>query len=50
MCGGTDFHHPGHEGAIATCVKELPEDSFGLAEILKKGDFVFNMRGSIIIP
>lgn len=50
MCGGTDFHHPGHEGIIATCVKELPENSFELAEILKSGDFIFNMRGSIIIP
>ncbi len=50
VCGGTDFHHPGHEGIMATCVKEMPKNSFELAEIIKKQDFVFNMRGSIIIP
>ncbi len=50
MCGGTDFHHAGHEGSIATCVKEMPENSFDVAAILKKQDFVFNLRGSIIIP
>lgn len=47
---GTDFHHEGHQGLGATLIKELPEDSFGIAEILKSGDYLFNVAGSIIIP
>ena len=47
---GTDFHHEGHQGLGSILVKELPEDSFGIAEILKSGDYLFNVAGSIIIP
>ena len=50
VCGGTDFHHEGHEGAMATCTKTLPRSSFEVADILKKQDLVFDLRGSIIIP
>ncbi len=47
---GSDFHHEGHQGLGATRVKQLPEDSFGLAEILKSGDYLFDVAGSIVIP
>lgn len=47
---GTDFHHEGHQALGATLTKTLPEDSFGIAEILKSGDYLFNVAGSIIIP
>lgn len=47
---GTDFHHEGHQGLGATLMRKLPEDSFGIAEILKSGDYLFNVAGSIVIP
>ena len=47
---GTDFHHEGHQGLGATLTKTLPEDSIGIAEILKSGDYLFNVAESIIIP
>ncbi len=47
---GTDFHHEGHQGLGATLMKKLPCDSFEIAEILKKRDYLFNIAGSIVIP
>ena len=47
---GTDFHHEGHQGLGATLTKTLPDNSIGLAEILKSGDYLFNIAGSIVIP
>jgi hypothetical protein len=47
---GSDFHNPGLQGLGATLVKELPADSFGIAEILKSRDYLFDISGSIVIP
>ena len=47
---GTDFHHEGHQGLGATLTKTLPEDSVGIAEILKSRDYLFDVAGNIIIP
>lgn len=50
---GSDFHHLGlgHEGVAAIRTKKLPKDSFELAEILKSGDYVFEIGdNSIVIP
>ena len=47
---GTDFHHEGHQGLGAILTKTLPGDSFGIAEILKSRDYLFNIAGSIMIP
>ena len=48
---GTDYHHPGHEGLTALRSKILPEDSFGLAEILKSKDYIFEVAdNNLIIP
>ncbi|MBE6740660.1 MAG: PHP domain-containing protein [Ruminococcaceae bacterium] len=50
---GSDFHHPdkGHEAVSALRTKVLPEDSFELAEILKSGDYIFEIgEDSILIP
>jgi len=48
---GSDFHHPNrsHEGLAALRTKELPEDSFALAEILRSGDYVFELGGEAIV-
>ena len=48
---GTDYHHPGHEGLTALRSNILPEDSFGLAEILKSKDYIFEVAdNNLIIP
>lgn len=53
VTAGSDFHHPGrkHEGVTAILTKTLPEDSFGLADILRSGDYLLEAgRNHIIIP
>ncbi|MBQ7822031.1 MAG: PHP domain-containing protein [Clostridia bacterium] len=53
MTAGSDFHHPDkkHEGVGAIRTKTLPCDSFELAEILKSGDYLFEVGGnSIVLP
>lgn len=53
MVAGSDFHHPnlGHEGVAALRADSLPEDSFQLAALLKKGDYLLEAgRNNIIIP
>ena len=50
VTGGTDFHHRGHEGQLFTCFKELPKDSFHLAQLLKSGDYIFRMGDCVILP
>ena len=50
---GSDFHHKcvNHEGVGALRTKVLPEDSYELAEILKSGDYIFDIADNeIIIP
>lgn len=53
LTAGSDFHHPdcGHEGVTALRTAVLPENSFELAEILKSGDYVFEVgESSIVLP
>ena len=50
---GSDLHHPrlGHEAISALRTSELPEDSFGIASILKSRDYLLEIAGnSIILP
>ncbi|MBR5809101.1 MAG: PHP domain-containing protein [Clostridia bacterium] len=50
---GSDFHHLGrnHEGVSALRTKVLPKDSFHLAQILKSGDYVFEIgETAIVLP
>ena len=47
---GSDFHHEGHQGLGAIMTKTLPDDSLGLAQILKSRDYLFNVSGDIVIP
>jgi len=48
---GTDFHHvlPGYVAAAALRCRELPEDSFDLAKLLKSGDFIFEVGDQFIL-
>lgn len=43
VTGGTDFHHPGHEGLCATLTNEKITDSFKFAEALKSGNYGFQI-------
>ena len=48
---GGDCHDIGDHGLTALRCKTLPEDSFQLAQVLKTGDYVFEIGGgSIWIP
>ena len=50
---GSDFHHKNvdHEAVSALRTKYLPKDSFELANILKSGDYIFEIgESSLIIP
>lgn len=48
---GGDYHHKnrGHEGVSALRTKVLPKDSFELAEILKSGDYIFEIGGDALV-
>lgn len=50
ITGGTDFHHDGHQGMCAMRTAEKISDSFQLAQILKSGDYFFDIWGDIILP
>ena len=47
---GTDFHHikPGYIAAAALRCRELPEDTFALAELLRSGDYIFEIGDKFV--
>lgn len=48
---GTDYHHRGHEAAAALRTRILPHDSFDIVEILRSGDYIFEIgEDSIVLP
>ena len=49
ITGGTDFHHPGHEGICSIRTRSLPEDGFELADVLRSQDFIFQVGESLIL-
>lgn len=50
ITGGTDFHHPGHEGCCLLRSRRIPENSHDLAEILRSRDYLLDIGGSIVLP
>lgn len=53
IIAGSDFHNPNRnfEGVSALRGRYLPEDTFELAKLLKKGDYLLEIgRNNIIIP
>ena len=53
IIAGSDFHHPNrnHEGVSALMGAYLPYDTFELAKLIKKGDYLLEVgRNNIIIP
>lgn len=52
ITAGSDFHHPNvdHEGLAAIRSNYLPDDTFGVAELLRSGDYLLEVgRGNIIL-
>lgn len=47
---GSDFHHEEDCAAAIMRAKTLPKDSFELAEIIKSGDYLFDLSGNIAVP
>ena len=50
---GSDFHHKNrdHEAVSALRTRFLPKDSFQLVEILKSGDYIFEIgENALILP
>lgn len=50
VSGGSDFHHEGHQGGCFMRTRKKPKDSFDIAKIIKEKDFLFDVKGNIIIP
>lgn len=50
ITAGTDFHHYGHEGLSALLTKTVMKDSFDIVRVLKNGDYLLEISGSILVP
>ena len=52
ITAGSDYHHKNrnHEGVSALRVRHMPKDGFELAELLKSGDYLFEIGEQIILP
>ena len=47
---GTDFHHPGHQGLSATLTRFVPKTGADIVSILRSGDYLSEIGGSLIVP
>lgn len=47
---GTDAHYPHQVGTCATRTKIVPKNSFELADIIRCGDYVFQIADDIVLP
>lgn len=50
VSGGSDFHEIHHAGACFMRTRELPRDSFDVADMLREKDYFFDVSGSYIFP
>lgn len=50
VSGGSDFHKPHHLAACLMRSKDLPRDSYDVADILRSKDYFFDVSGSYIFP
>ena len=50
MTAGSDFHNEGAQGSGLILSKVLPADSYGLAGLLRSGDYLFWLEGEVIAP
>lgn len=47
---GTDFHHLGHEGMAALLTETEVKTSRDIVDVLRSGNYLFEIGGSILIP
>lgn len=47
---GTDFHHLGHEGMAALLTQKEIKTSHDIVKVLRSGDYLFEIGGSILLP
>lgn len=50
VSAGTDFHHLGHQGMACIRSQTCPADSKELAALLRSGNYLFDVCGSIVLP
>ena len=50
VCGGTDFHHAGHEGVCLMRTSRLMTSSADVADVLRRRDFILDIGGSLVFP
>lgn len=50
ISGGTDFHHPGHEGCCLMRTKTRMETPQDVARVIKERDFILDLSGLIALP
>ena len=50
VTGGTDFHHPNHQGCCLLRTKTKLENAHDVAEVLRSGDYVLDVFGTILLP
>lgn len=46
---GSDFHHIGHEGVSALLTKTKIKSSQDIVDVLKSGDYLFEIGGSVLL-
>ena len=48
---GTDYHHPTHEASCALRTPVIPDDSYGIAKMLRGGNYIFEVgETAIVLP
>lgn len=50
LSGGTDFHHPGHQGACLMRTRTLMKTPADIVAALRSRDFLLDLGGSLILP
>ena len=50
VSGGTDYHHPGHQGMCLMRTETPLRDSFDVAEAIKSKNFLFDLSGHLVVP
>ena len=50
VTGGTDFHHPTHEGCCLLRTRTRLENAHDVARALRSGDYVLDIFGTILLP
>lgn len=47
---GSDYHHERHHAMSALLVKKVPDTEEELRDLLRSGDYLFEVNGNVIIP